>query len=102
MNFCSYRKNSVLLFSFHFAGIEATSAHVLVVQIAFPFTSVLNFKFSLVSSVSHLLFFSLTNATRSLSSFKTVLYVHVFLTHVLPSNYKKEFVGKEVNKIKIN
>ena len=98
--------DSVLLFSFHFAGTEATSAHVLVVQITFPFTSVLNFKFSLVSSVSHLFnlvfIFFLSNSTWYLSSFKTVLYLHVFLTHVLPCNYKKEFVGKEVNKIKIN
>ena len=30
--------DSVILFSFHFAGIEATLAHV---QIAFPFTSAL-------------------------------------------------------------
>jgi len=89
--------DSVRLFSFHFAGIEATAAHVLVVQTAFSFTSVLS-SYS-ISRLSYLFLF-LTHRTRSLFSFVVKLYwMYLSISHIdaLPSPSLKVYLGKEAD-----
>ena len=85
------RISSTLLFSF--AGIEATSAHLSVMQTAFPLTSIL----SLTSRLSYLLLFSLTHTTR-FSSFGVKLYYicMFFLTHYLVIANRNSLVKKQI------
>lgn len=68
-----------------FAGTEASSAYVSVMQTAFPLTSILSSHSN--SRLPYLLFLFLTHSTRFIFFWcKTILYAHVFLTHVLPSH----------------
>ena len=92
--------DSVVLFSFHFAGIEETSVQMSVMQTASPFVLILSY----ISRLSYLILFSLTHKSRFSSSFAVKLYYiyMFFLTHVLLSHYLKEFPGKEADLRKIN